>query len=140
MVTLGILDSSSLQSLSGLDYCTLADVMDIDLSCVLHEGCEGQCLTCGATTVIQDCLLGFAVNSHGQQLTSLVLNLEMALLELSHLEEIAFGRHSKSDAIGSILGRPCFPPHRIKLIHQFLPCGSHGVGSHCKFRLLIGDQ
>jgi len=108
-VYLGILDTSSSQTLLCLDDYTLANVVDVDLARVLHEGCENQSLTARAAAVIKHCLFWFAVNPHAEQLARFILNFKMTLLEFRHCEKVSGWRLEEADAVWRMFCCPHIP-------------------------------
>lgn len=109
-----ILNPCSFEALSSLQQHRFPDVVDVDLTSIVHERCEGQRLTSRAATVVENRLLRLHVDAHRQELAGLVLDLEMATLEFDKREETLSRRCIEADAVRSM-------PASLKLEAIFLP-------------------
>jgi hypothetical protein len=137
MMDLGILDSSTLKPLFGLNENTFPDVMQVDLPLIVHEGGKTKCLTSRASTVIQNQIPWLAVHSHGQKLTSLVLDLKVPVFEFLHGEKVPLGLLQEFDAVRSILCRLYLPAVVFESLNQLIPGSLDSIGPDGHHRPLI---
>jgi len=150
MVELCILNTCSFQSLLRLHYGTLAYVVQINLACVVHQRGKGKCLAAAASTVVENGLsfqLGssfrkyhacrFDINSHRQQLAAFVLHLEMPLLILNHLEQVAFWGFRKPNSVRSMLRTPAAPAFILEQLQQVVASGAQGVSSDSQLGFIV---
>ena len=137
MVDLGVLDASTLKPLFRLYENTFPDVMQVDLSLIVHEWGEAKGLTSGASTVIQNQIPWLAVHSHGQKLTRLVLDLKMPVFEFLHREKVPLGLLQEFDAVRSILGRLYLPAIIFESLNQLIPGSLDSIGPDSHHRPLV---
>ena len=64
MMELGVLNTSTPQTLLSLYLNTLSDIVQVNLTAIVHKRSEGQGLSTGPCAVIQDSLLRFSVDTH----------------------------------------------------------------------------
>ena len=116
VVALGVGQTGFSEALLGSENDRFSDVVEENLAGVLHEGGEGEGFATCASAVVKYDLTWFAIYSHCCQLRPLILNLKLALLKLSQIEQIDLILHIKRYPIRRVLT----PPH-IKILPLKLP-------------------